>query len=148
MEIRPIYRKNKQELLPLLLLGDEQESMIDQYFEKSAMFGLYQGTLLCGIIAITFERENLYEIKNMAVLPEFQRQGYGRMLIEYVFQQYGKPGMVFQVGTGEVPSTVGFYQACGFQISHKIKDFFLQYDHPIYEDGIQLRDMIYLKKVL
>ena len=112
------------------------------------MFGLYQGALLCGIMAITFERENLYEIKNMAVLPEFQRQGYGRMLIEYVFQQYGQPGMVFQVGTGEVPSTVGFYQACGFQISHKIKDFFWQYDHPIYEDGIQLRDMIYLKKVL
>ena len=89
MEIRPIYRKNKQELLPLLLLGDEQESMIDQYFEKSAMFGLYQGTLLCGIIAITFERENLYEIKNMAVLPEFQRQGYGRMLMNMSFNSMG-----------------------------------------------------------
>ena len=51
------------------------------------------------------------------------------------------------VGTGDVPSSKSFYEHCGFAISHRIKNFFTDnYDHPIYEDGVQLVDMIYLKK--
>lgn len=54
-----------------------------------------------------------------------------------------------QVGTGDVPSTVLFYEACGFHRSHRIKNFFIDhYDHPIYEDGMQLMDMVYLQKNL
>lgn len=43
--------------------------------------------------------------------------------------------------------TIPFYEKCGFVRSHSIKDFFTDnYDHPIYEAGIQLVDMIYLQK--
>lgn len=39
---------------------------------------------------------------------------------------------------------MGFYMACGFQFSHRITDFFVHhYDHPIVEDGILLKDMVY-----
>lgn len=37
MEIRQI-EKNKKKYLDLLLLADEQESMIDQYLEKGQLF--------------------------------------------------------------------------------------------------------------
>ena len=51
------------------------------------------------------------------------------------------------VGTGDVPSTLSFYEHCGFTISHRLKNFFTDnYDHPMYEDGKQLVDMVYLKK--
>ena len=51
------------------------------------------------------------------------------------------------VGTGDVPSSRSFYEHCGFAISDRIKNFFTDnYDHPMYEDGVQLVDMIYLKK--
>ena len=54
--------------------------------------------------------------------------------------------MIF-AGTGDSPSTLGFYRKCGFEYSHTVKDFFTEnYDHPIYEDGVLLADMIYLKK--
>mgnify|MGYP000299415046 len=51
------------------------------------------------------------------------------------------------VGTGDTPSTLSFYEHCGFRISHRLKNFFTDnYDHPIYEDGKLLTDMVYLRK--
>lgn len=42
-----------------------------------------------------------------------------------------------------------FYERCGFVKSHIAKDFFVEnYDHPIYENGQQLIDMVYLKRDL
>jgi hypothetical protein len=53
------------------------------------------------------------------------------------------------VGTGETPAILSFYINSGFEISHRVKNFFTDnYDHPMFEDGIQLVDMIYLKKDL
>jgi len=50
------------------------------------------------------------------------------------------------VGTGDSPMTLPFYDQCGFTFSHRIKDYMLaHYDHPIYEDGVQLFDKVYLR---
>ena len=42
MNIREIH-KNKKQFLPLLLLADEQEDMIDRYLERGAMYVLEDG---------------------------------------------------------------------------------------------------------
>jgi nicotinamidase-related amidase len=43
--------------------------------------------------------------------------------------------------------TIPFYEKCGFKRHHLIKNFFLDnYDHPIFEEGVQLVDMVYLRK--
>ena len=49
-----------------------------------------------------------------------------------------------------IPSDMtGFYEKCGFRRSHIIPNFFIDnYDHPIYECGKQLIDMVYLQKKL
>jgi len=53
------------------------------------------------------------------------------------------------VGTGEAPSILSFYESLGFKESGRIKNFFTDnYDHPMFENGVQLIDMIYLKKDL
>lgn len=49
----------------------------------------------------------------------------------------------------EQPMTIPFYEKCGFVRSHKVKNFFTDnYDHPIYEGGVQLIDMVYLQRRL
>ena len=54
---------------------------------------------------------------------------------------------MLQVGTGDSPLTIPFYEKCGFRRFHVIKNFFIDnYDHPIYEDGKQLVDMIILRQ--
>ena len=56
---------------------------------------------------------------------------------------------MLQVGTGDSPSTVSFYETCGFRRHHLVKNFFTDhYDHPIYECGVQLADMVYLQRKL
>lgn len=119
--------------------------MIDRYLDRGDMFVLYDNAVKAECV-VTKEAEGIYELKNIAVLPEAQRQGYGKRLIEYVFSYYSDC-MCMLAGTGDVPSTLGFYHSCGFCETHRVKDFFTDnYDHAIFEDGKQLIDMVYLKR--
>ena len=147
MEVK-IIKKDKKKYIDLLLLADEQENMIDKYLEQGEMFALYDDDLK-SICVVTKESEDIYEIKNIATYPKYQGKGYGKKLINYIFRYYKNKCKAMFVGTGDVDWILRFYKHCGFKISHKIKDFFLDnYDHPMFENGKQLIDMVYLKKEL
>ena len=146
MEIVQI-KGQKKDYLALLLLADEQESMIDRYLERGEMFAMREGEKTLAVIVVTDEGEGVLEIKNLAVSPDAQKRGYGRAMIDFVARQHAGRYHTLLVGTGDSPFTVPFYEKCGFVRSHAVKDFFAEnYDHPIIEGGVLLRDMIYLKK--
>ena len=148
MEIREVTG-DKKRYLPLLLLADEQESMIDRYLDRGTMSVLIDGGAVKGECVVTDEGQGVLEIKNLAVEPSFQRQGYGKLLVDFICRTYAEEYHTLQVGTGDSPLTLPFYERCGFSPSHVVKDFFLQnYDHPIFEAGKQLIDMVYLQKAL
>ena len=141
-------KENKKQHLDLLLLADEQEDMIDRYLEDGTMYALDDGGVQA-ICVVTDEGEGILEIKNIATRPECQGRGYGRKLIEHIKQTYKGQYRILQVGTGDSPLTVPFYEKCGFVRSHYIKNFFTDnYDHPIFECGVQLVDMVYLRQML
>lgn len=147
MEIREIT-ENKKQFLSLLLLADEQENMIDRYLDRGTMYVLYDGGIKC-LCVVTDQGHGILEIKNIATEPKWQRKGYGKAMIDFIVMKYQGTYSVLQVGTGDSPLTLPFYESCGFLPSHRIKNFFTDhYDHPIYECGIQLVDMIYLQKKL
>ena len=147
MNIRVIH-KNKKRFLPLLLLADEQEDMIDRYLERGTMYVLEDGGVKAECV-VTDEGGGILELKNLAVEPESQIKGYGKALIDFLVCKYKGRYSVLQVGTGDSPLTIPFYEKCGFVRSHKIENFFTDnYDHPIYECGVQLTDMIYLQKYI
>ena len=146
MNVRKIT-DNKKEYIDLLLLADEQEDMIDKYLERGEMFVLEDNGVKAECV-ITKEEEGTYELKNIAVVPECHRKGYGKKLIEFLVENYSECKIMY-VGTGECPSTLSFYKSCGFEEAHRVKNFFVDnYDHPMFEDGIQLVDMVYLKRVM
>ena len=141
-----IIKENKKGFLDLLLLADEQESMIDKYLERGEMFALYDGDLK-SICVVTQEGEDIFELKSLATYEKYQGQGYASKLIKYIFEYYKDKCKTMFVGTGDIPSIVSFYENCGFILSHRVKNFFVDnYDHPMYENDIQLVDMVYLKK--
>ncbi len=145
MEFRKVT-ENRKAYLDLLLLADEQEDMIDRYLARGEMYVLDDGGETVAECVVTREDEGVYELKNIAVRPDCQRKGYGRQLIDYVWAQYPDCRVLY-VGTGDVPSSRAFYTGCGFTVSHRIENFFTDhYDHPMYEDGVQLVDMLYLKR--
>ena len=142
------FTENKKQFLDLLLLADEQESMIDQYLSKGDLWALYDDDLksVCVVVPINGEK---CELKNIATYKKYQGRGYGKALINFILDFYKKDFKEMQVGTGETPSTLRFYDHSGFQRSHVIKNFFTDhYDHPVFEEGVQLVDMIYFKKDL
>ena len=147
MKIREV-NENKKQFIALLLLADEQENMIDHYLEKGTMYVLEDGNVKAECV-VTDEDNGILEIKNIAVDPQNQGKGYGKALIDFLASKYADEYSVLQVGTGDSPLTVPFYEECGFVRSHNIPNFFTDnYDHPIYECGVQLIDMVYLQRCL
>ena len=142
---------DKKQYLSLLLLADEQESMIDRYLERGELYVMLdeQTQEPLAVAVVTMEGEGVCELKNLAVSPSYQRKGLGRQMVEYLFDRYKDSCHTMFVGTGDSQQTVGFYRSCGFTYSHTIPDFFTRhYDHPIVEEGKVLRDMICFRKEL
>ena len=147
MQIKRITH-NKKQFLPLLLLADEQEDMIDRYLERGTMYVLDDDGVKAECV-VTDEGNGTLELKNIAVKPDVQGRGYGKALVDYIIRTYAGQYAVLQVGTGDSPATIPFYEACGFRRHHLVKNFFTDhYDHPIYECGVQLVDMVYLERKL
>lgn len=141
-------KENKKQYLDLLLLADEQENMIDRYLDKGRMYVLTDYGIKCECV-ITDEGKGVLEIKNIATVPEHQGKGYAKALIEFLVKEYGDEYSILQVGTGDSPLTVPFYEKCGFVRSHSVPNFFMDnYDHPIFECGVQLVDMVYLQRAI
>lgn len=139
---------NKKRYIDLLLLGDEDEKMIDKYLERGEMYILDDNGIKAECV-VTDEGSKILEIKNIAVSSKFQKQGYGKKLIEFITEKYSENFSVIQAGTGDSPFTIPFYEKCGFRKSHIVKNFFIDnYKNPIYEEGVQLINMIYLQKNL
>ena len=145
MKIIEVTEKKKQ-YIDLLLLADEQEDMVDRYLDNGRMYVLDDNGIKCECV-ITDEANGVLEIKNIATVPEYQGKGYAKSLIDFLVKEYGGKYSILQVGTGDSPMTIPFYEKCGFVRTHSIPIFFTDnYDHPIFECGVQLVDMVYLQR--
>lgn len=140
----------RSELMELLLLADESESVIESYIREGEMFKILINQKLAGVILFVFHSQNEVELKNMALLPTFQGQGTGREVIEQLVKYYrGKGYQKMIVGTAN--SSIGnivFYQKAGFRMSAIRKDYFADYPETITENGIRALDMILLERKL
>ena len=145
MEIIKITR-NRERYLPLLLLADEQYEMLLKYLHRGDMYAMCEGGAAVAVCIVTDEGGGVAEIKNLAVAPKYRRTGCGRRMVEFIKGVCRGTHSRLQVGTGDSPLTVPFYEACGFRRTRVVKDFFTQnYDHPITEGGVLLRDMVYFE---
>ena len=84
---------------------------------------------------------------NVAVAEDRQGKGLGKKLILHALEVAKSLGVKkVEIGTGN--SSIGqlaLYEKCGFQIIGIIENFFIDnYPEPIFENGIQCRDMVRL----
>lgn len=159
--------RDRERYRDLLLLADEQWDMVERYLYRGEMFAAFaedepcfkagsasmpEHTLGCMIVTDEGEGEGharIAEVKSLAVVPAYQRRGVGRALLDHAARRCAGTFDVLQVGTGDSPLTVPFYEACGFSRAHVVPNFFTSnYDHPIFEAGVQLRDMVVLERRL
>ncbi len=132
--------------MDILLEADPSEQQIAGYSEGGMGFVVRKDAeILAGAIA-KGSGEGCAEIFNIAVLPDHQQKGIGSRLLEYMMGQLKDAGFQrVELGTGTFGHQLGFYQKHGFRVDRIDRDFFLHhYDEPIFENGIQHRDMLRL----
>lgn len=145
MSIREVV-SGKGRYMGLLLEGDEQEVMVGRYLDRGRLFVMESVGRTMAVCVVTDEGDGVCEIKNIAVARDFRRNGYGRRMVEEMIAVFRQRFGVMLVGTGETPGTLAFYRSCGFEYTGRIEGFFTDnYDHEIVEEGITLKDMVYLK---
>ncbi|PWN60217.1 GNAT family N-acetyltransferase [Chryseobacterium viscerum] len=131
----------------LLLLADETKEAIDQYIFKSDLYLLHDGTENIAVMALYKNSDTELEIKNVAVIESYRNKGIGSILMnkakEIAKENHYK---TLTVGTSDTGfQQIRFYEKNGFIKQGILKDFFIEnYPFPIYENGLQMRDMILL----
>ena len=108
--------------MDLLLLGDEQEDMVMKYLERGEMAALFDGEDAIALSVVTKEGENLWELKNIAVLPAFQGKGYGKQavfsLLDRLHAEYQSDTVYLSVYENN-PHAIRLYQQIGFRFNGK-----------------------------
>lgn len=130
----------------LFLLADPSREAIEKYLQKCHVYvGKIQAQVVGGYI-IKEKEKSEYELMNIAVYPAFQKQGWGTLLLKTLIEDLKKRGgKKLGVGTGTFGYQLSFYQRVGFRVDSIDKDFFLKnYSTPIFENGIQHKDMLRL----
>lgn len=131
----------------LLLLADETKEAIDQYIFKSDLYLLHDGTENIAVMALYKNSDTELEIKNVAVIESYRNKGIGSILMnkakEIAKENHYK---TLTVGTSDTGfQQIRFYEKNGFIKQGILKNFFIEnYPFPIYENGLQMRDMILL----
>lgn len=132
-------------LMPLLMLADPDEGAIGKYIDDCDIYVLISGGRIVCEAAMYPKEGGEIELKNLATEPEEQGKGHARTLVYWLFDRYSGEYEFMSVGT----TGPALYEKFGFKYSHTLKNFFIDnYSEPIFEDGVQAIDMIYLKKEL
>ncbi|KPL60930.1 GNAT family N-acetyltransferase [Rossellomorea vietnamensis] len=148
-----IRKQHKDEELPmkLLLLADPSEKIVKEYAARGECFVAELEDNIVGVYVLLPTRPETVELVNVAVEEELHGKGIGKQLVMDAVKVAKEKGYkTIEVGTGN--SGVGqlaLYQKCGFRIIGVDLDFFTRhYSEDIFENGIQVRDMIRLTQGL
>ncbi|PKG22449.1 GNAT family N-acetyltransferase [Niallia nealsonii] len=129
-------------------MADESEEIVKGYMEEGTLFAIKNeenDTIGCMLI-IDF-CENAWEIKNIAIIPEFRGKGHGKACIQHILQlakKMEKERVVVGTANSSIEN-IAFYQKCGFRFFEIKKNFFVDYPETIVENGIYAIDMIYFE---
>lgn len=133
--------------MDLLLLADPSKTIVEEYLQRGECFIAELEGKTVGVYVVIKTRPETLELVNVAVDAAYQGQGIGKQLVLHALKVAAKMGAkTVELGTGNSGvSQLALYQKCGFRITGIDHDFFIRhYDEPIYENGIQCRDMIRL----
>lgn len=131
----------------LLLLADETAEAINQYIFKCDIYLLHDGTENIAVMALYKNNDTELEIKNIAVIESYRSKGIGSILINKAKEiAHDDRYKILSVGTSDTGfQQIKFYEKNGFIKTGIRKDFFIEnYPSPIYENGLQMRDMVLL----
>lgn len=132
--------------MELLLEADPSEKRVKAYLDKSYCYIAKLAEKVVGVYVLQPIGETILELMNIATHPAYQGKGIGAKMLESAIQSARELGAKrLELGTGTFGYQLAFYQKAGFRVDRIDKDFFLKnYEEPIFEMGIQHKDMLRL----
>jgi ribosomal protein S18 acetylase RimI-like enzyme len=137
--------------MELLLLADPSEEMVMSYINRGKCWLAEVNNEVVGVYVLLETRPETVELVNVAVREDMQGKGIGKQLVLHAVETARQLGFrTMELGTGNSSiSQLGLYQKCGFRIVGVDVDYFVRhYQQPIFENGIQCRDMVRLRRDL
>ena len=139
-------KENKDNYMNLLLEADPDKDVVSKYIQNGEMYVIKVKEQALAEIVITKVDEETCELKNIATLPEARGNGYAKILIEHVFNEYRTKYKRMIVGTTE--NMIPFYVLNGFNKYYKtVKNFFVDnYSEEVWDGDLHCIDMYYYSK--
>ncbi|HWQ13456.1 MAG TPA: GNAT family N-acetyltransferase [Roseiflexaceae bacterium] len=147
--IREARADEIETLIPLLLAAEPSEGALRWGLANlvDATYRMDENGALVAAANVRW-RGDPCEIVELAVAAERRGQGLGRRFVAWLLDEArrrGKRRMLVGV-TNAALANIAFYQRCGFRMDHVRHDYFDYYERyyggPVYENGIQVRDML------
>lgn len=138
--------------MDLLLLADPSEELVLEYVQRGRCYTATAADgAVIGVYVLLPTRPGTVELVNVAVREDCHGRGYGKRLVLHAVGQARESGFkTIEIGTGSTGvAQLALYQKCGFRITGIDKDFFVRhYAEEIYENGMQVIDMIRMSQDL
>lgn len=150
---------DRERYLPLFHLADDSVQQVAAYYQTGTLLAVDgdDGTPV-GIVLVTepdgpAAAGRVVELKAVAVAEPRQGRGIGRRMLAATLEHLGARGVDrVVVGTASSgPGQLAFYQKAGFRLDRIERDYFTPsrgYPPGIVEDGIPLRDMVWMDQEL
>ncbi|MFP8783349.1 GNAT family N-acetyltransferase [Planococcus plakortidis] len=144
-----IRKLGAREELPigLLLEADPSEQLVRGYCADGHCFIAERQGAVIGVFVLVALDPDTAEIKNIALAEPERGKGLGKRLVFGALEEAKNLGFsVAEIGTGNSSlAQLALYQKCGFRMKSIDRDFFTRhYEEPIFENGLQCRDMVRL----
>ncbi len=135
----------------LLLSADPSMENIKNYLELGSCYLAILDDEVIGVVVLKELNSTSIEIVNVAVKESFRSKGVGVKLLtfsEKVSKVFGYTSLIIATGNSSIRQ-LAIYQKFGFEIEETYRNYFLDnYSDLIFEDGIQCKHKIVLKKIL
>jgi len=98
----------------------ERPEMLKEAYKSSLYtIGAYDGDDLIGIIRVVGDGHSIIYIQDIIVLPDYQRRGIGKDLLERVLEKYAHVYQKILLTMNE-EKTVKFYESVGFEADYNL----------------------------
>jgi GNAT superfamily N-acetyltransferase len=147
------YDDDRMRIRHLFELADDSELQVSSYINEGRVLVAWDGDQPVAHLQLIPTTADEIELKSLAVVPERQHGGVGRMLIDAAVDAAKADGYArMTVSTGGADTgNLRFYQRCGFRLLSVERDAFTPetgYPEQMFIDGIELRDRVWLDRPL
>ena len=148
------YDGDRANLRALFELAEDSADQLARYLDLGQVLVAREGSTIVGHLQLVpTDSAGEVELKNMAVLAEYQGTGVGRALVGEALRLAERAGdrrMIVATAAADV-GNLRFYQRVGFRMVSVEADAFTPetgYPDPIRIDGIELRDRVWFARTL